>query len=286
MVSETAVISQNIHGDKLYQARARAALPLLVRQAMAEKPIFYQHLADELGMPNPRNLNFVLGSVGQSLIELGREWAEEIPPIQCLVVNQSDELPGEGFGWFMPREQWKGLSKRQKAGYVRLVLQRIYAFPRWKEVLTALHLAPLESDFSKLLENAATMRAGGESDAHRELKEYIRTNPAVVGLPRRCVDGIAEKRIPSGDCIDVFFDTEQEWVGIEVKSHLSDDADIVRGLFQCVKYKAVLAAMLAVEQKELAARSILVLGRALPERLRPLKHTLGVTVIESVGCEK
>jgi len=60
----TAKISAPISGEKLYQERARAALPLLVRQAQAGAPIFYSDLADELGMPNPRNLNYVLGSIG------------------------------------------------------------------------------------------------------------------------------------------------------------------------------------------------------------------------------
>jgi hypothetical protein len=41
-------------GDKLYQEPARAALPLLVRQAtQAHSPtVFYAALAAELGMPN------------------------------------------------------------------------------------------------------------------------------------------------------------------------------------------------------------------------------------------
>ncbi len=63
----TAKISEPISGDKAYQVHARAAFPLLVRQAQAGVPVFYSDLAEELGMPNPRNLNYVLGSIGQSL---------------------------------------------------------------------------------------------------------------------------------------------------------------------------------------------------------------------------
>ena len=64
---ETAKTAQPISGDKLYQERARRALPLLVRQAQAHAKIYYLDLALELGMPNPRNLNYVLGSIGQAL---------------------------------------------------------------------------------------------------------------------------------------------------------------------------------------------------------------------------
>lgn len=283
MSNETAVVSENMFGEKLYQQRAREAMPLLVRQTFAREPIFYQQLADELGMPNPRNLNFVLGSIGQSLAELAAQWGDPVPPIQCLVINQSEGIPGEGFGWFMPQAQWRGLSARQRRAYVDLVMQQIYAYPQWSKVLAALKLEPARIEVSDLLDGASAFRAygGGEGEAHLELKSYVRDTPSVIGLPGRC-QGVVEKRIPSGDCIDVFFDTMQEWVGVEVKSHLSDEADITRGLFQCVKYKAVLAAMLAVEQREVAARAVLVLGGSLPERLRSLKHTLGVTVFENV----
>jgi hypothetical protein len=66
----TAQIAEPIAGDKLYQHRARLALPLLVRQAEAGKPIIYSDLAEELGMPNPRNLNYPLGSIGSTIENL------------------------------------------------------------------------------------------------------------------------------------------------------------------------------------------------------------------------
>ena len=47
----TATVSEPISGDKAYQVRARAALPLLVRQAEAGAPVFYSDLAEELGIP-------------------------------------------------------------------------------------------------------------------------------------------------------------------------------------------------------------------------------------------
>lgn len=83
---ETARKAKPFDGDKLYQQRARAALPLLVRQAKVQQTIYYANLAEELRIPNPRNLNFVLGSVGRSLVRLGQERGWDIPPIQCLVV--------------------------------------------------------------------------------------------------------------------------------------------------------------------------------------------------------
>ncbi len=86
---ETGQIAKALSGDKLYQERARKALPILVRQALANQHIYYSDLTIELGMPNPRNLNFVLGSIGQSLQQLSTTWQEDIPPINCLVAWQT-----------------------------------------------------------------------------------------------------------------------------------------------------------------------------------------------------
>ena len=80
-------------GTKLYQKRARQALPLLVAQAKAENTITYGLLAREMEMPNPRNLNSVLGAIGDELKNLGRIWKEKIPPINCLVVNKQNRTP-------------------------------------------------------------------------------------------------------------------------------------------------------------------------------------------------
>ena len=76
----------------LYQRRAFSALPLLVRQAEAGQTIHYEHLTRELGMPNPRNLNYVLGSIGTSLRNLGQLWGQEIPAVQALVTNKASGL--------------------------------------------------------------------------------------------------------------------------------------------------------------------------------------------------
>ncbi len=99
-MAETSEIASNFFGDELYQQRARVALPL-IRQAEAGKTIYYADLAQELRMPNPRNLNFVLGCVGNALKDLSKSSGEEIPRIQAMVVNQHSETPGDGFDGFL-----------------------------------------------------------------------------------------------------------------------------------------------------------------------------------------
>ena len=258
------------------------ALPLLVRQAEAGVPVYYSDFAEELGMANPRNLNFVLGSIGQSLDGLSKEWAEEIPPIQCLVMNKRNSIPGGGIGWFLTKkEEFKALPLRRKREIVREHLRNIYDYQRWRDVLNAFSLLPAKTDLKALVEAASRFVGGGESERHKVLKEYVAANPASIDL-KFSRPGQTEFRLPSGDCLDVSFAKANLWVAVEVKSAISGDDDLVRGMFQCVKYLAILEAVLMAEGRPQNARAILVLEGRLPQSLIRLKNELGIEVIEQV----
>ncbi|MGL5602328.1 MAG: hypothetical protein ACRDD5_15750 [Silvania sp.] len=283
----TATISEPISGEKKYQIRARAALPLLVRQAKAGASIFYCDLAEELGMPNPRNLNYVLGSIGQSLEKLSKKWKYKIPPIQCLVVNKSTGLPGEGIGWFLVKqEEFSTLPLRRKREIVQAELHHIFSFPDWNDVLDALELEPVISDFTLLVKKATGAFGGGESQQHKALKEYVAQNPALIGLGERTPVGTTEYPLPSGDSLDVSFSGKKNWVAVEVKSSISDERDIVRGLFQCVKYRAIMEAVMLTESRPQSARALLVLESKLPASLIPIKNLLGIEVVEDISPQK
>lgn len=186
----TAKKASPISGDKLYQIRARATLPLLVRQAKAGNPIYYSDLARELNIPNPRNLNYVLGSIGKALEQLAEEWGTIIPPIQCLVCNKSTKLPGEGIGWFLDKNDknkklsFSGLSNKQKKTIIDRELEHIYIYQDWDKVLKALSLKPAKTDFTTFIDDASNFKGGGESPGHKALKEFIARNPMLIGLKK------------------------------------------------------------------------------------------------------
>ena len=211
-------------GARLSDAkRARAALPLLVRQAEAGAPVFYSDLAEELGMSNPRNLNYVLGSIGQSLKLLSKAWKSKVPPIQCLVVNKNTGLPGEGIGWFLvKKEDFSRLPLRQKRSIVEAELQHVFSYPHWQEVLEALELEPIASDLTPFVSKAAGGFGGGESEDHKALKAYVAQNPSVIGLGVNTPTGETEFPLPSGDSLDVSFNGKKVWIAAEVKSSISD----------------------------------------------------------------
>jgi hypothetical protein len=283
MPSETPEIAQSIEGDKLYQERAKRAFPLLVRQALSHQPIFYESLAEELEMPNPRSLNFVLGSIGKTIEKLSCEWSEEIPPIQCLVINKQTELPGDGvFGFLAPNQDVKSFSRRQKRDLVNAVLQKVFFYPRWFDVLDHFLLPHPTSDFTRLVRAASVGRGGGESEAHRNFKEWVATQPQVLGLSDRIANSVCEYPLPSGDMVDVYFTQTSECIAVETKSNISDVNDIARGIFQCVKYQAVLEASLLARGQKADARAILALEAPLPNELVSLKNLLGVIIHDNL----
>lgn len=88
--------------------------------------------------------------------------------------------------------------------------------------------------------------------------------------------------LPSGDSVDVLFINKDEWIGAEVKSAISTEADLVRGIFQCIKYRAVIEAYQASMNLAQSARVVLVLSGVLPPALVALKNMLGVEVLENI----
>ncbi|MEC7262956.1 MAG: hypothetical protein VXW38_04395 [Bacteroidota bacterium] len=266
--------------DKLYVQRAKLALPILVRQARAEKPIFYSDLAREIGMSNARNLNYVLGVVGNWIKDLEKKTDKKIPLINFLVINKSEEIPGSGVEEFIEYSDFQSLNKSQKRKVVDKILTEIYLYKDWYWVLSELNLKPSETDFDqKLKEPRPNYGSGGESQQHKDFKNYIAINPELFGLSSKLI-GITEYELPSMDLIDVVFKNKDEIIGIEVKSYISNSADIQRGLFQCIKYKALLEAEQVVNDHLPNSRVILALENILPDNLITVKNQLGIEVYE------
>jgi hypothetical protein len=288
MKRQTAQLARaDLHdGEAPYLVLARRALPYLVRQAKAGKPIFYSSLADELGMPNVRNLNYVLGAIGNALIWLNkqtrRKGNDTIPPIQALVINKRTMLPGDGIGTFLSTTYFSQLTKTQKENVLQAQLSDIYKFAEWDWVLEQFELEPLRLNVQKLLEQTRRFQGGGESEAHKKLKRYVAANPGLLGLRPGLGPGRMEVALLSGDRLDVEFARRGLRVAVEVKSSISTAPDLLRGLFQCVKYRHLLEAEQVVEGQVPNVRVVLVLQGTLPAALLPIQHMLGVEVVENV----
>jgi hypothetical protein len=128
-----------------------------VRQALASQKITYAALAEELGMPNARNLNFVLGSIATTLVELTQRWQEEVPRIQCIVINQQTGLPGAGVDPMLTGGSTSKLDPRQKEAIVDRVLGEVFGYPKWPAVLTELGLPTAKQPSPPLISESKTM---------------------------------------------------------------------------------------------------------------------------------
>lgn len=119
----------------------------------------------------------------------------------------------------------------------------------------------------------------GEGSEHKALKEYVRMHPELVGAAPNEI-GTAEFKLASGDILDVYF--KQSKIAVEVKSRISNDDDVKRGLFQCVKYKAVLDAEDKVAGREPERKVVLVLERRMADEHKDIRAHLGLKVIDGV----
>ena len=203
-------------------------------------------------------------------------------------------MPGEGISWFTTKkEDFRKLPRKEQSRLVKLELEKVYAYHDWSSVLHAFGLTPAKTDYSQAVakarsagatkeSRAASFGGGGESPEHRTLKLFVAQNPEFVGLPASVGPGKTEEPLQSGDVLDVFFRHGQDSIAVEVKSALSSEADIVRGVFQCVKYRAVLEAQQAAEGLPQSARAILALEAKLPSKFQALKNILGIELVDEI----
>lgn len=281
---QTAKVAHSdiLKGNKLYQNRARLALPYLVRQAKAGQTIYYSDLAEEIGISNPRNLNYVLGAIGNALAELGKRTNIEIPPLQFVVVNKRQELPGEGIGWFISSTDFSKLNKSQKQKVITTQLTKIYTFLLWDWVLKQFDLKPIITNLNYELQESKEGYGSGESEQHKRFKIFISKNPTVLGLKSVLSNGVLEYALPSADKIDILFIDKNLKIGVEVKSNISSTSDILRGLFQCVKYKHLIEAEQIVNDELPNSRVILALEGIFPAKLNIVKNVLGIEVHDKI----
>jgi hypothetical protein len=268
-------------GNKLYQERARLTLPFLVKQSQIGKTILYSDLAHLIDIKNPRSFNYILGYIGEAIQKLEEIHKIEIPKIQCIVIDKKDGLPGAGVGWYLPKkEEFHKLNKEQKRNFLDRQLFEIYTYRNWNWVLERFGLKPIDvliTQEIKEIKNGGF--GGGESVEHKIFKEFIATNPKTIGINNAIVRTTVEYKLASADEVDVLFNLGDKLVGVEVKTILSNDIDILRGIFQCVKYKAVLRAEQLVSEN-IDIDCILVIQTKLTEKQRNVAFILKVDVVE------
>lgn len=231
-----------------------------------------------------RNLGPPLTVMSEALDALSASW-RPIPRIQCIVVKKQKSGPGlPSIGITDTWPDFFKLTAAEKEDKVRLEIARIVEFgTHWNEVLRRLELPA--ATVQRAARGHGQFGAGGESPQHKALKLYVRDNPWIVGASNQCERRV-EHVLPSLDEIDVFFKSRTECVAVEVKSSVSAGVagDYERGIYQAIKYLALLQAMSLDRKRELCKniRSVLVLEGKIPPDMRELAELLSVTVKDNV----
>lgn len=277
---------------------SRRALPLLVAHVLRQRddvlvPLTYLRLAELLGRRNrhgdpwARGLGNVLGRVTAMIDQASAEWVDSLPYLTTIVVlsrGQNAGLPDKGVSGRWPG--YDSLSREDKQAKVRAEHSRILQFgSRWNDVLRVTGLEPVTPPGTPSISNVHGGWGGGESDAHKALKHYVRNHPQLCGAGSDWFSQ-EEYALRSGDEIDVFFRSDMEWIGVEVKSRVSDGlpSDYERGLYQVVKYRAVLQAQAQIDHPDRppAVRATLALEGSLPSQYRALAQALAVNYLERI----
>lgn len=224
-----------------------------------------QKLEDEVGFSTIFTIR--IGFVAGSLIEKILERLPNAPLINVLVVNQTDRQPSEGAGGFMadrfnePRLSKQGAKQKHPQLWettFRRAAAEVYEYgpDDWAKLhkkvfggsltLKQIEQQREERKQGKEQDGIPTGRnygSGGEGKFHRELRLWIKENPEAVHASFADAEAETEADLDSGDRIDVVYKCPGRIVLLEVKSRISNEADVRRGVYQCIKYRAVRAAM-------------------------------------------
>ena len=230
-----------------------------------------------------------VGRVAGAAMNRILKYVPDAPLLNVLLVQSTTGLPGSGAVGYLARRypkirwlrkvdadkgaRWRGLIEKEAA--------RVYGYAHWDEVyrLTYSRRLPAVNVDLAGKERDGTGRGGGEGANHRALRLKVTREPSLVRRGLRSEDTETEVELLSGDRVDVVSVAKDGTVAIEVKSRDSDWNDLRRGVYQCVKYRAVLAAQDI--RQEPTVESWLVTERDLPGDLKALarRHRVRTKVI-------
>lgn len=210
-------------------------------------------------------------------------------PLINVLICRPNGIPGRGAGSYLARRyndpalnEWDSVPIARRRELVEQERLKILAYRDWQLIAKKLYkrLPNLASKTEKLKEQDYNPERGGEAESpeHRRLKEWVLKNPSQLGIQTTPDYANCEEKLLSGDEIDVVFRCGDTFYVIEVKSRRSNDVDFRRGVYQCVKYRAVrLAEQLPTRPKVVA---MLVTEAQLPRDLIQRAKLLDIEWLE------
>ena len=264
---------------------ALKAIPILIHWAKTawKEKHYYSDLSIMMGHKT-NQIGSVMLQVHDIMknLEKHNSLKSPIPTLNALVRNKETNLPSDGFSYVM--SNYDSLSTESKKGEIENLNLKAHEYD-WDWVEKALGVNShiyITSSFEKKMFNGF----GGESEKHKQLKEFVKNNPDKVGIKSSIINSELEYILPSGDKLDVYFESSSVRYAIEVKSSTSPESDVLRGIFQCVKYKAVLEASRVLDDFTKKYEVILVLGDKISVTNKRIATDLKVSYIDNFIDDK
>ncbi len=270
----------------------KKTIPILIYWAKQGRTgIPYIEVAKELKYDAARPMNRILGAIHDVLSALSQLTRADIPTLNALVVNQQTGMPSDGFSYV--RSGYETLTNEEKKIVVNTLNQDAIKFEQWDWVLSILELTPymptyLDNETDKQSTHTYYWGHGGEGLVHKLMKEYISIHPEILKIYNtdKNKKAVLEYTLLSADRIDILFELNNgNRIAVEVKPKNAPDEDILRGIYQCVKYKSLLDAEDIVHNRNRVNRCILVIGGILSQENKATASILGINVVEGFTCE-
>jgi hypothetical protein len=274
--------------EELCEVGPAVAMPFLVTAAERRETISYADLASHLGRKvdkrfarSWRHMGHVAGALMDRILEV----SPKSPPLNSLVVNGTG-IPGKGADWYVQHylnQPYGSLDLREKRSVIHAVHEAVWNVRDWSGIGKKAFGQKYHAEPATSGEEDGKLRRHGfggppESNEHVRLKEYVAAHPRRFGAPLGCRKGQLEKLLDTFDEIDVWFMYPGEELAIEVKSARSKEWDRRRGLFQCVKYRALLEARSSLNRSQSLVRARLVSEVPLSKSLQSMARKFGVEI--------
>lgn len=230
---------------------------------------------------------FTAGTMVDNLLRID----PNAPLLNVLLVEQATELPSDGAGGYLAARFREPLLKRHNAKNLYHKLWRrtfdkaageVYATTEaeWQRLFEAAYGEPLQD--RQIAEDRERRKTGTENDGlrygrhgegpnHKALRLWVCANPGRIR--RKFADATTKTEVilDSADRVDAVFNLKDQVIAIEVKSRDSNLIDLRRGVYQCIKHRAVLDAMDIRQADSVVA--MLVTETELPGEIQALLRT-------------
>lgn len=262
----------------------------LIAVALDESTMTYGEAKDRLEAEEGFSTIFspMMGKPAGALIWRIQQVEPKAPLINVLLVAQKDRLPGEGTGYFFakrfrrPELEAPDFKKNHPDEWERVFEKAAnevyqYSLEGWLDLYERVFetsLSPGEIEKERKKRHKGTEKDGirygrsGEGDRHKALRLWVKANPQAVRAAYSDARTETEVQLDSGDRVDAVYYTRHGTVVLEVKSRESNHIDLRRGVYQCIKYRAVQNAMNV--RKDAPVEAYLVTEESLPGEISDL----------------